>query len=420
MAHRLTADARFEQAPLTLRFADPVEERGYRAEQGDALIPYVQRASVALGALFALFGVHDFILFPSAALSLLLPRVVVVLLLVVGGAYAGSEAGRARLRLHMQEYLLALALITCVGMLVVSAMLSRQLRLEQTWIATLGYELALFCVYAFSRLRFAYAVPVGLGFSLAGLAMYLSTSESPPVLVVSFFGAVMNAAGAWTTRSLEVLSRRGYQRRRQLAEARARSDALLRNVLPESIARQLRGGRPTDPVAEGFDAVTVVLADIVDFTPLCDGADPADVGALLDRLYGSFDDLSAQLGVYKIKTLGDGWLAAAGVPTARPDHEEAAARLALGMRELTRGGGPQLRIGLHSGAAVAGVIGRVRFAYDLWGEAVDGALAMERSSRAGGIRVSPALGQRLQERGFEVAVEGEGAWLLGPPGAAAR
>jgi class 3 adenylate cyclase len=158
-----------------------------------------------------------------------------------------------------------------------------------------------------------------------------------------------------------------------------------------------------------------VLADIVGFTPLCDGADPAEIGALLDRLYGRFDELCAAHGVEKIKTLGDAWMAASGVPVPRADHEDAAARLALALRDATAASGPPLRIGLHAGPAVAGVIGRARFAYDLWGDAVDGAVAMERASRPGGIRVERRLAERLQVRGFTVDLDEAGGWLVDGP-----
>ncbi len=410
----MSRDPRFVQHPLLLRFADPAEERAFRADAGQELAPYVRRCAFVLALVFAGFVVNDVLVYPEFAAWLLVPRFAVVATLLLGGGYLGTQPGRARLRHHVQEFLLGLSTAACLGMLGMSWVMVPAADAEQTWFAVLAFQLALICVYAFSRLRFAYAVPLGAGMTAAGLALLALAPEPPPVAVVALFGVVMNVAGAWTSRTLEVLERRGYERRRLLAEARARSDALLRNALPASIAARLREGR--EGVAERYDAVTVVLADIVGFTPLCDGADPAEIGALLDRLYGRFDELCAAHGVEKIKTLGDGWLAASGVPAPRPDHEEAAARLALALREATAASGPSLRIGLHTGPAVAGVVGRARFAYDLWGDAVDGAVAMERASRPGGIRVARGLAERLQARGFDVALDDGGGWLLAEPG----
>lgn len=412
----MSPDPRFLRHPLHLGFADPAEERAFRAELGHELAPYVRRGAAILALVFAAFAVQDFTAFRDHLWWLFGPRLVVVTLLLLGAWWAGTPAGRGWLQRHLQEYLLGLALVACTGLLVMSWVMAPLVSFEQAWLATLGFQLALVGVYAFSRLRFAYAVPLGAGMSAAGLLLLARVGDPPPLAAAALFGAVMNAAGAWITHTLEVLARRGYERRRLLAEARARSDALLRNALPAAIVPRLRDGGDTRAVAERYDAVTVVLADIVGFTPLCDGADPAAIGHLLDDLYGRFDELCATHGVEKIKTLGDAWLAASGVPEPHPDHEAAAARLALALRDHAAGSGPPLRIGLHTGPAVAGVVGRARFAYDLWGDAVDGAVAMERASRPGGIRVERGLAQRLATRGFTLELDDAGGWLVsGPP-----
>jgi len=171
-----------------------------------------------------------------------------------------------------------------------------------------------------------------------------------------------------------------FARGRETAQARV--EALLLNVLPAEIAQRLQ----SDPnsIADHFDDVSILFADVVDFTPLSNRLDAREVVGLLDRLFTSFDELVDRYEVEKIKTIGDCYMVAAGVPRQRPDHAHALAALALEMREcakscLTDGTDHdlQLRIGISSGPVVAGVIGRRRFLYDLWGDTVNMASRME-------------------------------------------
>jgi adenylate cyclase len=164
--------------------------------------------------------------------------------------------------------------------------------------------------------------------------------------------------------------------------AQARVETLLLNVLPADVAERLQ----SDPnsIADHFDDASILFADVVDFTPLSSRLDPREVVGLLDRLFTSFDELVDRYEVEKIKTIGDCYMAAAGVPRQRPDHAQALAGLALEMREcakicLSDGANHdlRLRIGISSGPVVAGVIGRRRFLYDLWGDTVNMASRME-------------------------------------------
>ena len=171
-----------------------------------------------------------------------------------------------------------------------------------------------------------------------------------------------------------------FARGRDVAQARA--DALLLNVLPAEVAERLQA----DPnsIADQFDDASILFADVVDFTPLSSRLDAREVVGLLDRLFTSFDDVVDRYDVEKIKTIGDCYMVAAGVPTRRADHAHALAGLALELRECARrcrpadgGSDLRLRIGISSGPVVAGVIGRRRFLYDLWGDTVNMASRME-------------------------------------------
>jgi class 3 adenylate cyclase len=184
--------------------------------------------------------------------------------------------------------------------------------------------------------------------------------------------------------------------------AQAQAEQVLNNVLPEPIADRLRDGESR--IADDYPAVTVLFADVAGFTPFARRAGAARVIDVLDDLFSRFDELAARHGLEKIKTIGDAYMAVAGAPTPRPDHAAAAADMALEMLEacVTVGrhtGEPlQLRIGLHTGSAMAGVIGRRKFAYDLWGDAVNVASRMETHGVPGRIHVSEVVQSELGGR----------------------
>ena len=207
-------------------------------------------------------------------------------------------------------------------------------------------------------------------------------------------------------------------------EAFARSEGLLLNVLPKTIAERLK--REPGVIAEAHAEVTVLFADVVDFTPFTERTEPARVVGVLDEIFSAFDALAERHGVEKIKTIGDAYMVAAGLPEPRSDHAEAMARMALDMQiEFGRLCEPlgldlAIRIGMDSGPVVAGVIGRHKFTYDLWGDTVNTASRMESHGLAGRIQVSEATYRRLcdqyefEERG-EIELKGKGrrrAYLL--------
>jgi guanylate cyclase len=202
---------------------------------------------------------------------------------------------------------------------------------------------------------------------------------------------------------------------RALAAERERSETLLLSIFPRSIAERLKVSHGV--IAERRDDVSVLFADIVGFTPASEGLGPEEVVDLLDEIFSTFDDLVARHGLEKIKTIGDGYLAAAGIPTPRRDHAEAAARLALAMLDAlptVRGAsGLSLRIGIDSGPVVAGVIGRSKVGYDVWGDTVNTASRMESHAPVGSIQVTERTYRRLQdhfvlERRDAVEVKGKG------------
>lgn len=206
---------------------------------------------------------------------------------------------------------------------------------------------------------------------------------------------------------------------------KAKSERLLLNILPRSIVAKLK----QDPgsIAEHFEDVTILFADIVGFTPLASRLQPLELVNLLNEIFSTFDQLAEKQGVEKIKTIGDAYMVAAGLPIPQENHAEAIADMALEMQAaITQfcqqtGESLQIRIGINTGSAIAGVIGIKKFIYDLWGDAVNVASRMESSGIPGQIQVSQATRDRLhnkyilEERG-EIYVKGKGEmktyWLI--------
>ena len=190
-----------------------------------------------------------------------------------------------------------------------------------------------------------------------------------------------------------------FARGRETAQARV--EALLLNVLPAEVAERLQS--EPNSIADDFDDASILFADVVDFTPLSSRLHAREVVGLLDRLFTSFDELVDRYGVEKIKTIGDCYMVAAGVPSRRPDHAHALAGLALEMRECARSCLPEvehdlrLRIGISSGPVVAGVIGRRRFLYDLWGDTVNMASRMESHGSPDAIQITRSTWELVRD-----------------------
>ena len=223
-------------------------------------------------------------------------------------------------------------------------------------------------------------------------------------------------------------SRAALAEEHRLLEAeRDRSERLLLNILPAPIAHQLRHGRTT--IAESQPDVTILFADIVGFTPLAEGIGPGAVVDLLNDVFSAFDDLADAAGLEKIKTVGDAYMVAGGIPMPRPDHLAAVLGMALLMGKAVTGVGTpdrealQLRIGIDSGPVVAGVIGRRKFSYDLWGDTVNSASRMESHGVPGRVQVTERVARAAQhqfefEARGQIDVKGKGAMrtylLVGP------
>jgi class 3 adenylate cyclase len=191
------------------------------------------------------------------------------------------------------------------------------------------------------------------------------------------------------------------------------------SILPKAVVERINEG--AGMVADHIPEATIVFADIVNFTPFSGTLPPSEVVGVLNRIFSAFDRLVDQYGAEKIKTIGDGYMVAVGLPEPREDHAEVAAQLALAMLDSLAGirdeiGAPiQLRIGIHTGPAVAGVIGERKFAYDIWGTTVNIASRMESHGVPDRVHVSKTVAERLADA-FRIVprgtVEVKGAGLM--------
>ena len=212
----------------------------------------------------------------------------------------------------------------------------------------------------------------------------------------------------------------------EIALALNQNETLLLNILPKSIAERMKNDERT--IADEFPDSSILFADIVGFTPMAEKLGPANLVNMLNALFSEFDSYSDQLGLEKIKTIGDSYMVAGGVPLSSQDHCTRIARMALMMQKfvaqqpLYGGKKIRLRVGLHTGPVIAGVIGKRKFAYDLWGDAVNIAARMESHGLPDKIHVSQSMQERLQGKFSltyrdEIAIKGKGGmatyWLDG-------
>lgn len=401
-------DSATARSRRTLRFvADDLERRFQEAAAAAARRQF--RLGLAVGALLWAVGGPLLALFTAVNKTLALG----VSAALVASNLAAFRLSRGAATLDAQH-----AIGTVVNLLAGVAIL---------WLAiTAGAAerhlvpaLMLISIFAFVvlRLRFVAALAAGVVY-LALFAAVAAAHPSPAWLAIDSFllvSAIGSAIAA--TYFIESTDRDLFLERERVAASeaalrveKAKSDRLLRSILPEAIVAELREEERT--IAERFDEATVLFADLVGFTPLVERMTPSETAAMLNELYREFDDASRRHGVEKIKTIGDAYMAAAGVPEPCADHATRAVALASEMLEIIRRRGgddpnaPRLRVGIHSGSVVAGVIGKTKFSYDLWGDTVNVASRLESQGLPGRIQVSEATRSRLGER-FRTSPRGE-------------
>jgi len=227
-----------------------------------------------------------------------------------------------------------------------------------------------------------------------------TTNHFPPSLLAALH--VMNTLGlaVYVLLAVYYYVWRNEVLSRLVLREQEKGEALLLNILPKEIAAILKNENRV--IADQFESATILFADIVAFTPMSATMTPTELVELLNEVYSSFDALVEKYGVEKIKTIGDCYMVAAGVPRCNPDHARVLTQLALDIRDQFnqhefRGRRLKIRIGLNSGSVIAGVIGRKKFSYDLWGDAVNTASRMESGGAAGCIQVTDATYELIRD-----------------------
>lgn len=294
--------------------------------------------------------------------------------------------------------------------------------------AAVPLSVSLASAWAGGRRLWALVLAVWFGTSPIVFALVADLPEQMRVLILE--GAIPDAAllAAVLLLGETIRGRRELVRAHGLLLAeQERSESLLLNVLPSSVADRLK--RREKVIADHFDEVTVMFADLVGFTESSQQATPQEVVGSLDDLFSTFDQLAERHGVEKIKTIGDAYMAVAGLPEPAEDHAERLARMALDMLATVErvraetGLALQMRIGMAAGPVLAGVIGTRKFSYDVWGDTVNLAARLENLGEPGRIHICPLCRERLQHA-FEIQSRGitdikgvgqqETWFLLGP------
>lgn len=407
------------QRPIGLTFTDAGVEADYNAYWVSQRWGWIRGGTVFLTLLYAAFGPLDLLIFADVAPTVLAWRYGVAVPLLMIATLAANQARWRWPQRNPQPFLLAMAVCAVAPMLGIGTTIARAATLAQVQVAALGMLLTLSFLYGFSRLRFIYAAPLGAVATAASLMLGRVPSMPDDIwLGLAAFGVATNLMGGFVSWTLERGDRDAFTRQRLIRAAQEQSEALLRNVLPSSIAEQLKHESASGQrraLAERHESVTVICVDLTGFTPMSARMEPDQLAVVLDALFSAFDELAEAHGVEKIKTLGDAWIGAAGVPLPRVDHVAAVANLAIAFDAARApisarvGETLTLRMGIESGAVVAGVIGRARFAYDVWGEAVDAAKQLEETCIPGRCHVGPRAAAALPGR---VMLDEDGAWLV--------
>ena len=274
-------------------------------------------------------------------------------------------------------------------------------------------------------------VPTQIVYTLLTLLIYnafnflLAHAALTVVISINLATFTLGALGALAARELDLQNRLAFVQRRIIREQmaaldaeRSRSETLLLNVLPRRIADRLKK-EPGVVIADRFASTTVLFSDIVGFTQMSTQLPADELVRRLDAIFTRFDELADQLDLEKIKTIGDAYMVCGGVPMARSDHAEAVCEMAIRMRDcideiaLELGSDLRVRIGVHTGPVIAGVIGKKKFIYDVWGDTVNTASRMESHGVPRAIHVSDATFEatkdiyEFESRGT-IAVKGKG------------
>ena len=369
--------------------------------------------------LYDAYAVIDYLTNPDHYLEMWLIRLAITLFSIGTLGLIGTPLGVR----HLRGLTLTVALAISLSVIWIwSVVYPKQLPKEITGITVT----MLFCMAGLRLLMFE-TITYAIIMSTAFFALTSMRNVEQAVLA-SYFVSIplVVAIGVSVSYLTEMYARKSYLDELMLMQEREKSDHILKMTFPLEIANQLKNNPGV--LAKREDNVTIMFCDIIGFTEACTRMLPEDLVNGLNQIFSTLDRLTREHQCEKIKTIGDAYLAVSGVPNATPDHAERIIKLALAVREtvptLTLNGTPiRVRIGVHTGPVVAGVIGESRFAYDLWGDTVNTASRMESTAPEGSIQITETTKEAIQDKFLlekrpKVQIKGKGlmdTWLiLGP------
>jgi len=411
------------------RFAEAELEGAFRRDGLESLRRFLRFGILLASATFLAYGVHDALIVPHVLRRALLmrfgvfgPTALVTLWLVNSG----------HLLAFAELIMLAYGLAASFVALYIGAIAGGSGYFLYSSYAVLFVTLGPFVARLSVATQLAYTVLTLLCYAVLDRLLAHAPVEICASMAVTLLA--LGGIGALIAYRLERQARQSFLQRAvierqvsELAAEKARAEELLLNVLPASIAERLKQGQR--PIADGFPKVSVLFADIVGFTKMSERVTPQQLVERLNRIFSSFDDLADKLKLEKIKTIGDAYMVAAGLHSHEYDHAQTIAEMALGMQRRAAEFGREfsedlsIRIGIHTGPVVAGVIGKRKFIYDVWGDTVNTASRMESHGEPGMIHVTDTTYALLKDmyelsaRG-EITVKGKGVmstfFLVGP------
>ena len=419
MAHFPSESDDLARGAIRLRFPADVETafRRYHSRNSVVIIRYAILLTIILYGLFAVLDVHAA---PFSKQTIWFIRFAIVIPALFGVLIFSFHSVFPRI---LQPMMVLVVLIDAFGILAMIDIESHRELGYQTYYA--GLMLVIMAAHSMYRLRFIYAtlstILVLVGYEyIAIVHQKLMVSKDGFAVFVSnnFFFVSSIILGMAASYFLEVYIRRVFAQRIKLGQEEEKSNRLLLNILPREVALTLKEREGV--IAEHYDHASILFADIADFTSISALMTPHEVVGLLNEVFSRFDDLAERHDLEKIKTIGDCYMVAAGVPRSRQDHAQILAHVGLAMLRYVEGrrfsdvGRISLRVGINSGPVVAGVIGRKKFIYDLWGDTVNVASRMECHGTSGRVQITTGTYELIKDqfvcepRG-SILVKGKGA-----------
>jgi len=395
MIREQNIDAR--QHFISLSFLDNKLESNYRAEHNKKTLGQVRVAIIIAAVLYAIFAFLDFIVIPDGRWKALMFRFGFVIPILILGYVATYKH---YFKENMQALVMPIIYVAGLGI----ALIAYSYQDVRSELHLTGTLLPIFWAFIYSGLRFINAVKVSLALILTYEFIFFGLSNiSVEILVIyNFFllaALIIGVLGGYT---IESYFRRDFINEQIIRREKLKNEQLLLNILPKNIAEELKTQSGT--IARNYDQITVLFADLVEFSAWSLKNTAHDIVRLLNDIFSMFDGLTDKYNLEKIKTIGDAYMVTNNLREIESSNVESVARFAFDMQRavdsfnIRSKHNVRLRIGIHSGPAVAGVIGVKKFVYDVWGSTVNVASRMEATCPKNEIQVSEATYELLKDK----------------------